>query len=138
MSDRPDLTSIVDAVRSSPGWRSKAHIGVVGDVFGEAFGKPDWREGPGDDGAVVRSCGESYVVCGEAILPAFFERDPFGAGVAGALAPVGGAEHVPEDVPDHSDVAFRPPTRTRAHRLDDRLQVRAIIPALEMAVRIHG
>jgi selenophosphate synthetase-related protein len=88
VSDRPDLTSIVDAVRSSPGWRSKAHIGVVGDVFGEVFGEPDWREGPGDDGAVVRSGAESLVVCGEAILPAFFERDPFGAGIAAVLANV--------------------------------------------------
>ncbi len=83
-----DLQSIVEAVRSSPGWRSKSHIRVVGDVFGDVFGAPDWREGPGDDGAVVRSCGESYVVCGEAILPAFFERDPFGAGVAAVLTNV--------------------------------------------------
>jgi selenophosphate synthetase-related protein len=79
---------LVEAVRASPGWRSKSHIGVVGDVFGDVFGTPDWREGPGDDGAVVRSSGESLIVCGEAILPAFFERDPFGAGIAAVLTNV--------------------------------------------------
>jgi hypothetical protein len=82
------LPAIVDAVRSSPGWRSKGHIGVVGEVFGEAFGAPDWRAGPGDDGAVVDSEDQSLVVCGEAILPAFVERDPFGAGIAAVLTNV--------------------------------------------------
>ena len=38
-----DLAAIVAAVRSSPGWRSKSHIAVVGDVFGA----PDWLRGPG-------------------------------------------------------------------------------------------
>jgi selenophosphate synthetase-related protein len=82
------LTAIVEAVRSNPGWRSKGHIGVVGEVFADAFGAPDWRQGPGDDGAVVGAGDESLVVCGEAILPAFFERDPFGAGIAAVLTNV--------------------------------------------------
>ena len=43
MDEGGELSSIVDAVRSSPGWRSKGHIGVVGDVFGSVFGTPDWR-----------------------------------------------------------------------------------------------
>ena len=68
----------------APGWRSKQHIGVVGDVFGA----PDWLRGPGDDGAVVDADGTSLVVCGEAILPAFLERDPFGAGIAAVLTNV--------------------------------------------------
>ncbi len=75
------LRAIATAVRSSAGWRSKAHIGVVGEVFGP----PDWLSGPGDDGAVVET---SLVVCGEAILPAFLERDPFGAGIAAVLTNV--------------------------------------------------
>ena len=78
------LDALVTAVRSSAGWRSKQHIGVVGDVFGA----PDWLRGPGDDGAVVDAEGTSLIVCGEAILPAFLERDPFGAGIAAVLTNV--------------------------------------------------
>ena len=78
------LDALVTAVRTSAGWRSKQHIGVVGDVFGA----PDWRRGPGDDGAVVDADGTSLIVCGEAILPAFLERDPFGAGIAAVLTNV--------------------------------------------------
>jgi selenophosphate synthetase-related protein len=57
-------------------------------VVGEVFGPPDWQRGPGDDGAIVPSGDASLVVCGEAILPAFLERDPFGAGVAAVLTNV--------------------------------------------------
>ena len=82
--DRDDLRTIIAAVRSSGGWTSKASIGQVGEVLG----RPDWLTGPGDDGAVVRAGDDSLVVCGEAILPAFVERDPYGAGVAAVLANV--------------------------------------------------
>jgi len=78
------LASITTAVRSSAGWRSKAHIGVVGEVFGP----PDWQTGPGDDGAVVSSDDAALIVCGEAILPAFLEQDPYGAGIAAVLTNV--------------------------------------------------
>jgi len=83
-SAAPDLDELITAVRSSGGWTSKAHIGVVGNVLGPS----DWLTGAGDDGAVVRSGDASMVVCGEAILPAFVERDPFGAGIAAVLANV--------------------------------------------------
>ena len=82
--DGSRLDALVTAVRSSAGWRSKQHIGVVGDVFGA----PDWRCGPGDDGAVVDADGTSLIVCGEAILPAFLSADPFGAGIAAVLTNV--------------------------------------------------
>ena len=80
----PVLDALVDAARSSSGWTSKAPIGLVGEVLG----RPDWITGPGDDGAVVRAGDTSLVVCGEAIFPAFLERDPYGAGVAAVLTNV--------------------------------------------------
>jgi selenophosphate synthetase-related protein len=71
-------------LRSSSGWRAKADIAVVRDVFGGS----DWLRGPGDDGAAVRVGREEVIACGEAILPPFVERDPYGAGVAAVLTNV--------------------------------------------------
>jgi selenophosphate synthetase-related protein len=78
------LAELAEALRSSSGWRAKADIAVVRDVFGGT----DWLRGPGDDGASVRVGSEEVIACGEAILPAFVERDPFGAGVAAVLTNV--------------------------------------------------
>jgi selenophosphate synthetase-related protein len=78
------LGEVVERVRGHPGLRDKAAIGMVGD----ALGAGDWRAGPGDDGAVVADGERSLVVGGEAMLPAFVEADPFGAGVSAVLANV--------------------------------------------------
>ncbi|HKA85795.1 MAG TPA: AIR synthase related protein [Acidimicrobiales bacterium] len=78
------LDDLAEALRSSSGWRAKADIAIVRDVFGGS----DWLRGPGDDGAAVRVGDEDVVACGEAILPAFVERDPYGAGVAAVLTNV--------------------------------------------------
>lgn len=78
------LAELAHRLRSSSGWTSKAEISLVRDVFGPG----DWREGPGDDGAVVRVGSESTIVCGEALLPAFVEHDPYGAGIAAVLCNV--------------------------------------------------
>jgi uncharacterized protein len=78
------LDGLAATIRSAPGWRAKAHIAAVRD----AFGPSDWRSGPGDDGALVTVGGEDMVACGEAILPAFVERDPYGAGIAAVLTNV--------------------------------------------------
>jgi selenophosphate synthetase-related protein len=78
------LAALVEALRAAPGWRAKADIAVVGEVLGSG----DWLRGPGDDGAVVAAGGEEVVACGEAILPAFVERDPYSAGVAAILTNV--------------------------------------------------
>jgi selenophosphate synthetase-related protein len=78
------LAALVEALRAAPGWRAKADIAVVGDVLGPG----DWLRGLGDDGAVVAAGEEEVVACGEAILPAFVERDPHGAGVAAVLTNV--------------------------------------------------
>jgi uncharacterized protein len=78
------LERVVATVRSHPGLRNKAPIGMVAEVFGAG----DWLEGPGDDGAVVVDGGVTMVVGGEAIWPPFLEADPFGAGVAAVLANV--------------------------------------------------
>ena len=75
---------LVGVIRASPGWTSKADISVVRDVFGPG----DWRHGPGDDGALVVMDGQQVVACGEAILPAFVEADPYGAGIAAVLTNV--------------------------------------------------
>jgi selenophosphate synthetase-related protein len=78
------LNRLAATIRSAPGWTAKAHIAAVRD----AFGPSDWLRGPGDDGALVTVGGEDVVACGEAILPAFVERDPYGAGIAAVLTNV--------------------------------------------------
>ncbi|MGH9248175.1 MAG: AIR synthase related protein [Acidimicrobiales bacterium] len=78
------LAELAQVLRSSSGWRAKADIAVVRDVFGAS----DWLRGPGDDGAAVQVGSEEVIACGEAILPPFVERDPYGAGVAAVLTNV--------------------------------------------------
>jgi selenophosphate synthetase-related protein len=79
------LEEIVVAVRAHPGLRGKGPIALVSDVFG----RTDWENGPGDDGAVVEvTDGATVVVGGEAMLPAFVQADPFAAGVAAMLTNV--------------------------------------------------
>jgi selenophosphate synthetase-related protein len=78
------LDGLATTIRSSPGWQAKAHLAVVR----ERLGPSDWLRGPGDDGAVVSAGAEEIVACGEAILPAFVERDPYGAGIAAVLTNV--------------------------------------------------
>jgi selenophosphate synthetase-related protein len=79
-----DLNAFASDLRNLPGVRSKAHIGLVAEVFGRG----DWYAGPGDDGAVLPDGEGSVVVGGEAILPAFVAQDPYGAGIAAVLANV--------------------------------------------------
>ena len=79
-----ELEALAQGLRDLPGVRSKAHIGLVAEIFGEG----DWYAGPGDDGAVLPPGEGSVVVGGEAILPAFVAADPYGAGVAAVLANV--------------------------------------------------
>ena len=78
------LDELVQRLRCLPGVRAKADIGMVAEVFGPG----DWRFGPGDDGAVVGDGAQQVVAGGEAILPAFVSRDPYGAGIAAVLANV--------------------------------------------------
>lgn len=78
------LGELAEVLRSSSGWRAKADIAVVREVFGAS----DWLRGPGDDGAAVSVGGEEVIACGEAILPSFVEHDPYGAGVAAVLTNV--------------------------------------------------
>ena len=79
-----ELEALAQGLRDLPGVRSKAHIGLVTEVFGAT----DWYAGPGDDGAVLPPGNGSVVVGVEAILPAFVAADPYGAGVAAVLANV--------------------------------------------------
>jgi selenophosphate synthetase-related protein len=78
------LDGLARRIRELPGVRAKADIGLVAEVFGPG----DWRFGPGDDGAVVGHGVRQVVAGGEAMLPAFVNRDPYGAGVAAVLANV--------------------------------------------------
>jgi len=76
---------LVRAVRDFPGLRNKSAIGLVTEVLGPT----DWITGPGDDAAALDDgSGRQVVACGEALLPAFVERDPFAAGVAAVLTNV--------------------------------------------------
>lgn len=79
-----ELEALAQGLRELPGVRSKAHIGLVAEIFGGG----DWYAGPGDDGAVLPPGEGSVVVGGEAILPAFVAADPYGAGIAAVLANV--------------------------------------------------
>jgi uncharacterized protein len=88
------LDDIVASVLANPGLRSKAEIGLVGEVLGSETmghapaGGADWLGGPGDDGAVVDAGGTRVVACGEAIFPPFVAADPHGAGFAAVLTNV--------------------------------------------------
>lgn len=85
MSPRPEeLTALAQRIRELPGVRAKSAIGTVADVLGGG----DWWAGPGDDGAVVEDDGRLLVVGGEAMLPAFVARDPYGAGIGAMVANV--------------------------------------------------
>lgn len=83
-----DLAALAATLRDNPALRAKSEIALVGEVLGSS----DWVRGPGDDGAVVSvgAAGRAVdtVVCGEALLPAFVARDPFGAGLAGIVTNV--------------------------------------------------
>ena len=79
-----DLEALAQGLRELPGVRAKADIALVAEVFGGG----DWYAGPGDDGAVLPAGEGSVVVGGEAILPAFVQQDPYGAGIAAVLANV--------------------------------------------------
>lgn len=78
------LEDLARTLRALPAVAAKSSIGVVADVFGGG----DWWAGPGDDGAVIADGERSLVVGGEAMLPAFVAKDPYGAGVAAVLANV--------------------------------------------------
>lgn len=83
-TDQDSLDALVTVLRSHPGMRGKAAIGLVSEVLGRS----DWLGGPGDDGAVVEAFGGSVVACGEAMWPPFVRADPFGAGFAAVLTNV--------------------------------------------------
>lgn len=84
------LEELAAYLRTHPALAAKAQIALVREVVG----KSGWVHGPGDDGAVVTVPTEvaaspaQVVVCGEALLPEFVARDPYGAGVAAVLANV--------------------------------------------------
>src|SRR6476469_4374606 len=92
--DRVDLERLAGRLRSHAALRAKAGIGLVSEVLGAA----SWVHGPGDDGAVVgladpvgeevRPPAGAVIACGEALLPAFVARDPYGAGFAAVLTNV--------------------------------------------------
>jgi len=92
--DPVDLEQLAGHLRSHAALRAKAEIGLVSEVIGAA----SWVHGPGDDGAVVCLDGPvgervtpaagAVIACGEALLPAFVARDPYGAGFAAVLANV--------------------------------------------------
>ena len=78
-------TDLAALVRSHPGLRGKAAIGLVREVLGPT----DWLTGPGDDAAVVAECGGRTILAGgEALWPPLVAADPFGAGVAAVLTNV--------------------------------------------------
>lgn len=79
-----ELDDVVTAVRSSAGLRNKSAIGLVTEVLGPT----DWVTGPGDDAAAINALGAKVIACGEALLPAFVQADPYGAGIAAVLTNV--------------------------------------------------
>ncbi len=79
-----DLAALAARLRETPAVLAKREIGQVAEVFGAG----DWYAGPGDDGAVLPDGQGDVVVAGEAILPAFVQSDPYGAGIAAVLTNV--------------------------------------------------
>ncbi|MDN5930459.1 MAG: AIR synthase related protein [Pseudonocardia sp.] len=85
-TDQDSLDALVTVLRSHPGMRGKAAIGLVSEVLGGSdIQNGDWLGGPGDDGAVIEAFGGPVVACGEAMWPPFVRADPFGAGFAAVL-----------------------------------------------------
>jgi selenophosphate synthetase-related protein len=78
------LDEVVRTVRSHPGLRGKASIGLVTEVLGST----DWLAGPGDDAALIEIDGKHVLAGGEALWPPFVEADPNGAGIAAVLTNV--------------------------------------------------
>lgn len=86
--DVVEVTTLARSLADNPALRAKAEIALVGEVLHSR----DWLAGPGDDAAVV-PIGEgdataAAVACGEALLPRFVAKDPYGAGVAAIVANV--------------------------------------------------
>jgi selenophosphate synthetase-related protein len=79
-----ELDRIVGVVRELPGLRAKSGLGLVTEVLGPT----DWLSGPGDDAAATTVDGLQLLAAGEALLPAFVARDPYGAGVGAVVANV--------------------------------------------------
>lgn len=82
-----DVTSLAVVLRNNPSLTAKREIALVGDVLGRG----DWITGPGDDGAVITTDppqAQDIIACGEALLPAFVQADPYGAGLAAVLTNV--------------------------------------------------
>lgn len=83
-----DLAKLAATVTAYAGLRDKRAIGLVSEIFDQS----DWLTGPGDDGAAVpfgaRGDAGQVVACGEALLPSFVARDPYGAGIAAVLTNV--------------------------------------------------
>jgi uncharacterized protein len=79
-----ELNDVVDTVLAHPGLVNKSVLGLVT----EALGPTDWVGGPGDDGAAMDALGAKVIACGEALLPQFVARDPYGAGFAAVLTNV--------------------------------------------------
>jgi selenophosphate synthetase-related protein len=85
-----ELQELAEHLRSHRGLRAKREIRLVSEVLGAA----SWVHGPGDDGAVVHTSARTgdgpgqIIACGEALLPDFVARDPYGAGVAAVLTNV--------------------------------------------------
>src|SRR5215510_14062844 len=81
----PSPAELAALIRSHPGLRGKAAIGLVREVLGPT----DWLTGPGDDAAAVADCGGRTIFAGgEALWPPFVAADPYGAGVAAVLTNV--------------------------------------------------
>jgi selenophosphate synthetase-related protein len=93
VTSESSLEELAASLRTHSALLAKGEIALVREVFGES----DGVSGPGDDGAVVamsdatgdgRGVPDQVVVCGEALLPEFVARDPFGAGLAAVLTNV--------------------------------------------------
>lgn len=87
-----ELEELAGFLRSHRALRAKREIRLVSEVLGAG----SWVHGPGDDGAVVHTASGDrrdgtagqIVACGEALLPDFVARDPYGAGIAAVLTNV--------------------------------------------------
>lgn len=69
----PDLDQLAAAIRDAPALHAKRELALVASALPAI---------DGDDAAIVRHGDDHLVLAGEAIAPAFVERDPFGAGAA--------------------------------------------------------
>jgi selenophosphate synthetase-related protein len=115
----PDLEQLAETIRSAPGLRAKRDLALIAAALPAI---------DGDDAALIRAGDEQLVAGGEAIDPAFVQRDPFAAGAAAVVA----------NVSDVRAMGGRPLAIVDTLVSPDDEHARQVLDGLNWAAELHG